>query len=104
MKSWSVTFQMKATEQYFAVVLFILLFKVFLTLKTVHSNPVMLSTHTKLYSHAYVGYVLGPPWLTLKEKYIFSWYGSILARSVLLVALLGLQFCRTVGFASKRFT
>ena len=45
MKSWSVTIQMKATEQYFPVVLFIMLYKVDLTvvsvdeiLKCDHSN------------------------------------------------------------------
>ena len=45
MKSLSVTIQMKATEQYFSVVLFIMLYKVVLTfasvdeiLKCVHSN------------------------------------------------------------------
>ena len=45
MKSLSVTIQMKATEQYFAVVLFILLYKVVLPFKSVdeilkcdHSN------------------------------------------------------------------
>ena len=45
MKSLSVTIQMKATEQYFPVVLFIMLYKVVLTLDSVdeilecdHSN------------------------------------------------------------------
>jgi len=45
MKSYSVTFQLKATEQYFPVVLFIMLYKVALTLESVdeilkcdHSN------------------------------------------------------------------
>ena len=45
MKSQSVTIQMKATEQYFPVVLLILLYKVFLTFESVdemlqgdHSN------------------------------------------------------------------
>ena len=45
MKSYGVTFQMKATEQYFPVVLFILLRKVVLTFESVdeilwfgHSN------------------------------------------------------------------
>ena len=45
MKSYSVTIQMKATEQYFAVVLFIMLYKVVLTYQSVdeilycdHSN------------------------------------------------------------------
>ena len=45
MKSLSVTIQMKATEQYFPVVLFIMLYKVFLSfdsvdeiLKCNHSN------------------------------------------------------------------
>ena len=45
MKSYSVTIQMKATEQYFPVVLFIMLYKVVLTfesvdeiLKCYHSN------------------------------------------------------------------
>ena len=45
MKSLSVTIQMKATEQYFPVVLFIMLYKVVLTfesvdeiLKCAHSN------------------------------------------------------------------
>ena len=35
MKSSSVTIQMKATEQYFAVVLFIMLYKVVLTFESV---------------------------------------------------------------------
>ena len=35
MKSYDVTIQMKATEQYFSVVLFILLYKVVLTFETV---------------------------------------------------------------------
>ena len=45
MKTSSVTIQMKATEQYFSTVLFIMLYKVFLTFKSVdkivkcdHSN------------------------------------------------------------------
>ena len=45
MKSYSVTIQMKATEQYFPVVLFIMLYKVALTFESVveilkcdHSN------------------------------------------------------------------
>ena len=45
MKSFSVTIQMKATEQYFLVVLFIMLYKVVLTFESVdeilqcnHSN------------------------------------------------------------------
>ena len=45
MKTSSVTIQMKATEQYFSMVLFIMLYKVFLTFKSVdkivkcdHSN------------------------------------------------------------------
>ena len=45
MKSWSVTIEMKATEQYFRVVLFIMLYKVVLTFESVdeilqcdHSN------------------------------------------------------------------
>ena len=36
MKSLSVTIQMKATEQYFPVVLFIMLYKVILTFEPVH--------------------------------------------------------------------
>ena len=35
MKSYGVTIQMKATEQHFPVVLFIMLYKVVLTLKSV---------------------------------------------------------------------
>ena len=40
MKSYSVTIQMKATEQYFNVVLLIMLYKVVLTFESVndHSN------------------------------------------------------------------
>ena len=45
MKSWSVTIQMKVSEQYFPVVLFIMLYKVVLTVESVdeilkcdHSN------------------------------------------------------------------
>ena len=34
MKSWSVTIQMKATEQYFPLVLFIMLYKVVLTFES----------------------------------------------------------------------
>ena len=51
MKSLSVTIQMKATEQYFPVVLFIMLYKVVLTfdsvdeiLKCDHSNERLSST------------------------------------------------------------
>jgi len=39
MKSQSVTIQMKATEQYFPVVMFILLYKVILTFETVDEIP-----------------------------------------------------------------
>ena len=35
MKSYGVTIQMKVTEQYFSVVLFIMLYKVFLTFEVV---------------------------------------------------------------------
>ena len=35
MKSYSVTIQMKATEQYFPVVLFVMLYKVILTFESV---------------------------------------------------------------------
>ena len=34
MKSWSVTIQMEATEQYFSVVLFTMLYKVVLTFES----------------------------------------------------------------------
>ena len=36
MKSYRVTIQMKATEQFFSVVLFIMLYKVILTFQSVH--------------------------------------------------------------------
>ena len=39
MRSYGVTIQMKATEQYFPVVLFITLYKVVLTLKSVNETP-----------------------------------------------------------------
>ena len=39
MKSESVTMQMKATEQYFAVVLFVMLYNVVLTLESVDEIP-----------------------------------------------------------------
>ena len=39
MKSSSVTIQMKATEQYFPVVLFIMLYKVDLTFQSVEEFP-----------------------------------------------------------------
>ena len=52
MKSCSVTIQMKATEQYFPVVLFIMLYKVVLTFESVeeilwcvHSNDTYLTVH-----------------------------------------------------------
>ena len=38
MKSYGVTIQMKATEQYFPVVLFIMLYKVILTFESVNEN------------------------------------------------------------------
>ena len=38
MKSWSVTIQMKATDQYFPVVLFIMLYKVVLTFEFLHET------------------------------------------------------------------
>ena len=38
MKSYSVTIQMKATEQYFPVVLFIMLYKVVLTFESAHET------------------------------------------------------------------
>ena len=36
MKSYGVTIQMKATEQYFTLVLFVMLYKVVLTVESVH--------------------------------------------------------------------
>ena len=39
MKSYGMTIQMKATEQYFPVVLFILLYKVVLTFESVDKIP-----------------------------------------------------------------
>ena len=57
MKSYGVTIQMKATEQYFPVVLFITLYKVVLTFESVdeilwcdHSNE----TSSLLFSHGAV--------------------------------------------------
>ena len=41
MKSYAVTIQMKATEQYFTVVLFIMLYKVVLTFESVDENPMV---------------------------------------------------------------
>ena len=38
MKTYSVTIQLKATEQYFPVVLFIMLYKVVLTFESVDEN------------------------------------------------------------------
>jgi len=39
MKSYSVTIQMKATEQYFPVVMFVVLYKVVLTFASVDKIP-----------------------------------------------------------------
>ena len=59
MKSYGVTIQMKATEQYFPVVLFIVLYKVILTSESVdeilwcdHSNETSLAQllHSTIYS------------------------------------------------------
>ena len=44
MKSLSVTIQMKATEQYFPVVLFIMLYKVLLTFESV--NEILKCDHS----------------------------------------------------------
>ena len=41
MKSYGVTIQMKATEQYFLVVLFIMLYKVILTFESVNVDLVV---------------------------------------------------------------
>ena len=58
MKSYGVTIQMKATEQYFPVVLFIMLYKVVLTFESVdeilwcyHSNETSLAvlSHDTIY-------------------------------------------------------
>ena len=58
MKSYGVTIQMKATEQYFPVVLFIMLYKVVLTFESVdeilwcyHSNETSLAvlSHGTIY-------------------------------------------------------
>ena len=58
MKSYDVTIQMKATEQYFPVVLFIMLYKVVLTFESVdeilwcdHSNETSLAilSHGTIY-------------------------------------------------------
>ena len=45
MKSWSVTIQMKATEQYFPVALFIMLYKVVLTIESV--DEILKCEHSK---------------------------------------------------------
>ena len=45
MKSYGVTIQMKATEKYFPVVLFIMLYKVFLTFESV--DEIQWSDHSK---------------------------------------------------------
>ena len=47
MKSYGVTFQMKATEQYFPVVLFIMLYKVVLTIESV--DEIQWCDHNKSY-------------------------------------------------------
>ena len=44
MKSYSVTIQMKATELYFPVVLFIMLYKVILTFQSV--NEILMCDHS----------------------------------------------------------
>ena len=44
MNSYGVTIQMKATEQYFSVVLFIMLFKVILTFESV--DEILLCDHS----------------------------------------------------------
>ena len=55
MKSYGVTIQMKATEQYFPVVLFIMLYKVVLTFESVdeYSFKILPSLKTEL-KHAYL--------------------------------------------------
>ena len=49
MKSYGVTIQMKATEQYFPVVLFIMLHKVVLTIGSV--DEILRCDHSKLKSY-----------------------------------------------------
>ena len=44
MKSWSVTIQMKATEQYFPVILFIMLYKVVLAFESV--DEILMFNHS----------------------------------------------------------
>ena len=59
MKSYGVTIQMKATEQYFPVVLFIMLYKVILTVESVdeilwcdHSNE----SHRAVFSRGAISF------------------------------------------------
>ena len=72
MKSYSVTIQMKATEQYFPVVLFIMLYKVVLTFESVdeilkcdHSNEsyrAVLSHGTILHNDILLNFDYGSFW------------------------------------------
>ena len=73
MKSLSVTIQMKATEQYFPVVLFIMLYEVILTFESVdeilkcdHSNEsylAVLSCGGAVYNHAINSGIMYPVFL-----------------------------------------
>ena len=54
MKSLSVTIQMKATEQYFPVVLFITLYKVILTLESVDELFEKISLNRKLLNSTFL--------------------------------------------------
>ena len=56
MKSYNVTIQMKATEQYFTAVLFIMLYKVFLTFVSV--DKILWCDHSKKATVQYFRVVL----------------------------------------------
>ena len=80
MKSYDVTIQMKATEQYFPVVLFIMLYKVVLTFETVeeilwcdHSNE----SYSKQYFPVVVFIILYKVILTFESVDENLWCGHL---------------------------
>ena len=73
MKSYGVTIQMKATEQYFPVVLFIILYKVVLTFESV--DEILLCDH----SHETFPAVLSHGIICFSVFYNRDHFGTILA-------------------------
>ena len=72
MKSYGVTIQMKATEQYFPVVLFIMLYKVVLTFESVDEILKCDHSNESYWVVVSIGTIYHPRWLQLLRLWMKS--------------------------------